>query len=222
MLSAMLSSGFSLPILLAFLCAILVSLSFHEFAHAWTADRFGDYTPRMNGRLTLNPLAHLDPLGTLMLLFSFFGWAKPVPINPYALQRRSPAAPMLVALAGPMSNLLLAVLVAVIYRLVPIVFGVSGVSQTMFTIQTFLSLFGSINIALMLFNLIPLPPLDGHHIFEYFLPANWLRVIEPIWAYGPMILILLVAAGYLLNIPILSWIIGPPMRALMALLFGTG
>ncbi len=218
----MLSSGFSLPTLLAFLSAIFISLTFHEFAHAWTADRFGDDTPRMNGRLTLNPLAHLDLLGTLMLLFSFFGWAKPVPINPYVLQRRSPSAPMLVALAGPMSNFLLAVVVALVYRLAQVLFRTGGDSQAMFTVLAFLWLFGSINIGLMLFNLIPLPPLDGHHIFEYFLPANWLQAIEPIWAYGPMVLLLLVAAGYLLNIPILSWIIGPPMQALMKLLFGIG
>jgi Zn-dependent protease len=216
MLSALLSSGFNLPTIFAFISAILLSLTFHEFAHAWTADRFGDNTPRVNGRLTLNPLAHLDPIGTLMILFSFFGWAKPVPVNPYALQRRSPAAPMLVALAGPMSNLLLAVLVAIFFRIVSAGFG--GLSTG--DILQFLWIFGSINIALMLFNLIPLPPLDGHHIFEYFLPARWLQVIQPIWNYGPMVLILLVAAGYLLNFPILTWIIGPPMNALMSLLFG--
>lgn len=215
----MLFSNLNLPTLLAVLSAILISLTFHEFAHAWTADRFGDYTPRMNGRLTLNPLAHLDIMGTLMMLFSFFGWAKPVPVNLYALQRRSSAAPMLVALAGPMSNLILAVLAALVFRLGLLSFQAVGGSSLLITFLEFLQVFGSINVGLMLFNLIPLPPLDGHHIFEYFLPANWLRAIEPIWAYGPMILLLIVFAGQF-GLPILGWIIGPPAQALMALLFG--
>jgi Zn-dependent protease len=216
----MLFSGLDIPTLLAVITAVLVSLTFHEFAHAWTADKFGDDTPRMAGRLTLNPLAHLDLMGTLMMLFSFLGWAKPVPINPYALSRRSPAAPMLVALAGPGSNLLLALLTAGIYRLGLYSFTATGGSTWLIAILQFAGIFGSINIGLMLFNLIPLPPLDGHHIFAYFLPPNWLRAIEPIWAYGPMILLLLVFGGSLIGLNILGWIIGPPQQALLNLLFG--
>jgi hypothetical protein len=95
----------------------------HEFAHAWVADRFGDSTPRINGRLTLNPLAHLDPLGSIMMILVGFGWAKPVPVNPYALKRRSPAATMWVSLAGPMSNFLMALVAAVFYRITVIFAG---------------------------------------------------------------------------------------------------
>src|SRR5512135_1350325 len=103
--------------LISHLVVLLIAFTIHEFSHAWTANRFGDETPRLNGRLTLNPLAHLDPMGSLLLLVSGFGWAKPVPINPYALQRRTPAAVMWVSLAGPMSNLLMAVIASIPFRL---------------------------------------------------------------------------------------------------------
>ena len=96
---------------------LLTAFAVHEFAHAWTADRFGDPTPRDNGRLTLNPMAHLDPMGSLMLIVVGFGWAKPVPVNPYALARRSSAAMMWVALAGPASNFLMALLASIPFQL---------------------------------------------------------------------------------------------------------
>ena len=102
---------------MAYAIVLITAFSVHEFAHAWTANYFGDDTPRMNGRLTLNPLAHLDPIGSLMLIFAGFGWAKPVPVSLYALERRSPAAPMWVALAGPLSNFLMALLAAIPFRL---------------------------------------------------------------------------------------------------------
>ena len=102
--------------LVARLVVLVIAFTVHEFAHAWTADWFGDDTPRLYGRLTLNPLAHLDFLGSLLILVSGFGWAKPVPINPISLQRRNPYAPMWVALAGPMSNLLLAAIAAIPLR----------------------------------------------------------------------------------------------------------
>ena len=107
---------FSFDVLYYILNAIilLIALPIHEFAHAWTADRFGDDTPRMNGRLTLNPLAHLDVIGSLMMIVVGFGWAKPVPVNPYVLSRRSPSALMWVALAGPISNFLQAVIGAML------------------------------------------------------------------------------------------------------------
>jgi Zn-dependent protease len=103
--------------LIASIVVLLVAFPIHEFAHAWTATQFGDPTPEMNGRLTLNPIAHLDLMGSLLLLMAGFGWAKPVPVNPYLLRRRSSAALMWVSLAGPMSNLLLAILGAIPFRL---------------------------------------------------------------------------------------------------------
>ena len=102
--------------LISRIIVLMTAFSFHEFAHAWTADYFGDDTPRYNGRLTLNPLAHLDPMGSLLLLVAGFGWARPVPVNPYALKQRAPSALMWVSLAGPASNLLLAILASLFFR----------------------------------------------------------------------------------------------------------
>ena len=102
--------GLSVQDLISRIIVLVIAFSVHEFAHAFVANAYGDDTPRLNGRLTLNPLAHLDLMGSLLLVFAGFGWARPVPVNPYALSRRSSAALMLVALAGPMSNLGLAIL----------------------------------------------------------------------------------------------------------------
>jgi len=102
--------------LLANLLTLLIALTIHEFAHAFTAVHFGDETPRMDGRLTLNPLKHLDPVGSIMLILVGFGWAKPVRVNPYALNQKSPSALMWVSLAGPFANFLLAMLAAIPLR----------------------------------------------------------------------------------------------------------
>jgi Zn-dependent protease len=205
---------------------LVVALSVHEFAHAWTANYFGDDTPRLNGRLTLNPLAHLDPIGSLMILFARFGWAKPVPVNAYALMRRSPAALMLVALAGPLSNFLMAILAAVPFRagLVSVFtaqFDAYARSGMLFpTGPQILWEFLTINLILMLFNLIPIAPLDGDKIADYFFPPSWGRALETIRPYGPMILLGVIFVGPMLGLPILSWIIGYPMQALVGLLVG--
>jgi len=208
--------------LIARIIVLVIAFTVHELAHAVTATYFGDETPRMNGRLTLNPISHLDPMGSLLLLVAGFGWAKPVPINPYALQRRSPAAVMLVSLAGPLSNLLMAIVAAIPFRL-------GLVSQ--FDTPTFangilpspamlLYEFIFINLILMLFNLIPLAPLDGEKIAEFFFPPPMARVWENIRPYGPLILILLVFVGPFFGLNILGWILGPPLRALLSLLVG--
>ncbi len=208
--------------LIARIIVLLTAFSFHEFAHAWMADQFGDNTPRYNGRLTLNPMAHLDPLGSLMLVVAGFGWAKPVPVNPYVLRQRSPAALMWVALAGPMSNLLLAILAAIPFR-----FGVLSVEQAFFssgsllpTLPQLLFEFIIINLVLMLFNLIPLSPLDGEKIADYFAPPSLSDFLGRIRPYGPMILMVLFIGGPYLGIDILGWIIGPALRFLFTALVG--
>lgn len=215
-----------LPTFLARVLVLFTAFAVHEFAHAWTADYFGDDTPRVNGRLTLNPFAHLDPLGSILLLFAGFGWARPVPVNPYALERRSPAALMWVSLAGPLSNLLMAVLAAVPFRL-----GLVTVAQLMVDMQTvstsilptlpyLLFEFVSINLLLMLFNLIPLAPLDGEKIAAYVFPPRWADFLDSIRPYGPVILLLLVFGGPLLGVDVLGWVIFQPLGFLVRLLLG--
>jgi Zn-dependent protease len=206
--------------LIAHLFVLIVAFTFHEFAHAWTANYFGDPTPKMNGRLTLNPLAHLDPIGSLLLLVAGFGWAKPVPINPYFLQKRSSSAVMLVSLAGPASNLLMAIAAAIPFRL-----GIVSLNDAFIAIQSrslhilptipqTLYIFIQINLLLMLFNLIPIAPLDGEKVAEYFFPASWLQFLDAIRPYGPIILMAIVFLG------VLSYIINPPLVLLMRILVG--
>jgi Zn-dependent protease len=211
-----------LPTIISRVFVLLTAFSFHEFAHAWAAVRFGDETPRVTGRLTLNPLAHLDPLGSLMLIAAGFGWAKPVQVNPYVLQRRSPAAMMWVSLAGPASNLLLAIIASIPFQLGLIsaygaAFSSGGILPSM---DKLLYEFVYINLLLFWFNLIPIAPLDGEKIFTYFLPANMARVFDTIRPYGPMILMVLIFIGPLLGVNILGMIIGPPLQAMMSFLVG--
>lgn len=211
--------NFSVSQIISRLIVLLTSFSIHEFAHAWTADRLGDDTPRLYGRLTLNPAAHLDVVGSLMLLVAGFGWAKPVPVNPYALRRRSSAGLMWVSLAGPMSNLLMAILAALPFRfnLVSTLY-VEG--KFLPTPSQFLWEFISINLVLMIFNLIPLAPLDGEKVLTHFLPPNLAAAFEKIRPYGPMILLLLLFVAPMIGIDIISWIILPPIRFLASLLIG--
>lgn len=217
----MLLNGLDPATLISRIVVLVVAFTIHEFAHAWTATKFGDDTPRLNGRLTLNPIVHLDPMGSLLLLFAGFGWARPVPVNPYALQRRSSAALMFVSLAGPLSNLMLAILAAIPFRL-----GLVSLADS-FTSIGFLPTpakllfeFILINLVLMLFNLIPIAPLDGDKIADYFFPASWSRVLDNIRPYGPVILISIVIIGPFFGLDIIGMILRPPLSALLNLLVG--
>lgn len=198
---------------------LLIALPVHELAHAWTAHYFGDKTPEQYGRLTLNPLAHLDPIGALMLLIAGFGWAKPVPVNPNALSRRSPYANLLVSLAGPLANFVLAILAAIPVRLGLIrLFTIPGGFFP--TIAELTLQFIVINLALMLFNLIPLAPLDGEKVLSSLLPLKLSRYMDIIRPYGPMILLAILVAGPLLRLDVIGWIMGPPLKAMFGLLVG--
>lgn len=162
--------------LLIFTGIILISISIHEYAHAKTADILGDPTPRLAGRLTINPMAHLDPFGFLMLLIVKIGWAKPVPINAYNF--KNPERGMLMTgLAGPISNFLLAWVLAIVFKYVPIhdYLWMQVMSSAIY-----------INLALMIFNLLPIPPLDGSRIFTQYMPVEWQMNLE---RYGFFILI---------------------------------
>lgn len=211
-----------LPTLIARAFVLITAFSVHEFAHAWTADMFGDRTPRLNGRLTLNPLSHLDPIGSLMLMVAGFGWAKPVQVNPYALNRASPAALMWVSLAGPASNLIMAVFGAIPFRLglISASGAVFNPGQILPSADKLLYEFVLINLILMLFNLLPIAPLDGEKIAIYFAPPSWARVLEQIRPYGPLILLAVIFLGPSLGIDIFGWVLVPPLRALMSLLIG--
>ena len=191
---------------------LVIAFTVHEFSHAWVATMFGDNTPSAAGRLTLNPLVHLDVWGSLLLLLAGFGWAKPVPINPYAMRTRSGV--MWTSLAGPFSNFLMAVVAAIPLRL-----GLVSVSGTSFLSQFVLE-FMLINLTLMLFNLIPIAPLDGEKIAEYVWPPAWGAVLEKLSRYGPMILLVLILLGNFGSFNILGAVINPPMINLASLLLG--
>jgi Zn-dependent protease len=215
----MLGLDISMADVVVWLIMILIAFPVHELAHAIVADRFGDDTPRMNGRLTINPLAHLDPIGALLMLVAHFGWAKPVPVNPYALARRSPLALMWVSLAGPLSNLLMAILGAIPLRfnLVQYTPVVGASFPSLFEILYY---FVSLNLILFLFNLIPIAPLDGSKIAVAILPESWGQAVERFSTYGPIVLLLVAFVGPQIGLPILSWIINPVMNNLITLLIG--
>jgi Zn-dependent protease len=162
-----------------FIIVILFAITIHEFSHAAAAEMLGDPTPRLAGRLSLNPIKHIDPIGFIMFLLVRFGWARPVPINPYNF--RDPVkGEMVVSFAGPASNILAAWLTASLIKLFPVIVLSSGY------VHRALSDFIWINLALAIFNLIPVPPLDGSHILEPFIPYQWKRIFEQ---YGFFILI---------------------------------
>ena len=209
--------GLTLPSLITRIVTLVIAFTVHEFAHAWSADQLGDDTPRLNGRLTLNPLAHLDPLGSLMLVVSGFGWAKPVPINPYALRRRTPAGTMLVSIAGPFSNLLMAILAALPFRAGWLDLLATG-GRILPSASDFLVQFIFINLILFFFNLIPLAPLDGEKVAEYLLPPRGQDILYRFRPYGPFILIGLLFLGTLGGLNVLGTLVAGPAWRVLSLL----
>jgi Zn-dependent protease len=202
-----------IPFLIA---ALLPALTFHEWAHAMVAHRFGDNTAKQQGRLTLNPFAHLDPFGTLMILFVGFGWAKPVPIDPRNF--KSTWAEFFVASAGPAMNILLASVFAFLLKMGAEVW--FGEAQNVFVANV---LYASIelNLALAIFNLIPIGPLDGSHIFSRLLPLQTsLRFSQWNATYGSMILFGIVIIDSLTHVGILGRLIFGPVKLMERLLLG--
>jgi Zn-dependent protease len=211
--------GVDLPTLLIYTFVLVIALPAHELAHAWAADALGDPTPRSQGRLSLNPLVHLDLMGSLLLLFAGFGWAKPVQINPGILRRRSPAALMLVSAAGPLTNAALALVAAI-----PFWFGFAseGIppSESIPSPEEFLITFVLINLVLALFNLLPIAPLDGEEVLSFFLPPRARAALAAVSPYGPFVLLGLILLGRFGEFDPLGWLIFNPAKWLTLHLLG--
>ena len=196
--------------------AFLVAVTVHELAHGLVADRLGDPTARRHGRLTLNPLAHLDPLGALAFFLTRFGWAKPVPVNAYNL--RHPRRDMAwIAVAGPISNLLAALLALLAWVLVG---STAPLLMQVTLLDDLLQAMFRLNVLLAIFNLIPLPPLDGGHFLPFLLPPRWAGLVRPLEQYGPLLLLLLVMSGgtrYIID-PLYRGVVWAYLAALHAVL----
>ncbi len=195
-----------------------LSLTVHEFAHAWSANKLGDPTARMMGRMTLNPLPHIDLMGLIMMVASGFrfGWAKPVPVNP-ANFRNWRQGMLWVSLAGPISNILLAMLAAVIYHALPFL----GLGQSDTNLAyTFVYLAIVINAGLAFFNMLPLPPLDGSKVLVALLPSRYENFAFNLERYGPMILLGVIFIGFISPISPIWAVIGPFVRGTVWILTG--
>ena len=207
---------FYLPpeVLIVLIPTLVFSLCFHEFSHGYIAYRLGDNTAARNGRLTLNPMAHLDPIGSLMILFVGFGWAKPVPVNP--INFSNPRVDMMKeAFAGPASNLLLAFIAGLIYRYASYHDFYNSV-----IIENSLFFFIFINIALAVFNMLPVAPLDGSQIFGNMISKNNPELAWKLQMYGPKILMLAILIGVLTPFSLLGTIMNPFIKFFMYLFAG--
>ena len=164
--------------------ALVVGITFHEFSHAFIADQLGDHRPRALGRVSLNPVAHIDPMGALVFVLAGFGWGKPVPVNVYAL-RPGRVGMAMVAAGGPVANVIVAVVAAVVFRALEI----GGIGGFALDVVFFIVLY---NLLLAIFNLLPIPPLDGYNVLLAFVPPRTAFTIQRYAAYGVIVLLLLV------------------------------
>lgn len=201
--------------MLLYIIALVVAVTIHEFSHAWVATRLGDPTPHIHGRVTLNPLKHLDPLGTLALIFFHFGWGKPVPFNPHNL-RKPTRDSALIACAGPASNILTAILCAIPLKYL---------AATAFASTIFYSFIGSlfaVSIVLFSLNILPLPPFDGSKVIGIFIPRKWKYEYDQFLENGvTWVLIFIVfdqmIVKHLLGESILGYVVGAITNAIFAL-----
>ncbi len=205
---------------LFWLIALVIAITIHEFYHAYTADRLGDPTPGLQGRLTLNPLAHLDPLGTIMMLVARFGWGKPVQFDPFNLRHpRRDAA--IISLAGPASNLILATVCAVLLYLLQQAQFISlsniFLSTGLMFLTALLQPIIILNVILAIFNLVPIHPLDGFKIVGGILPEEYARQWYELEQYGMLFLIILIFPIFGRVSPI-SQVISPIINFLLSIL----
>lgn len=198
--------------LVAFIVALLLGFTVHEYAHAWMAYRCGDPTAKVEGRLTLNPFVHLDPLGTIFLLLVGFGWGRPVPINPNNFHK--PSDEIKVSVAGIVANLILAFILGIPIRIALLTGHTIDSSVTLSVINIIID----INLVLAAFNILPVYPLDGSHIVEHYLSDHAKIGFRQ---YGPIILLALLIFDRVSNYPILYSIMEPVLRLLSFLVKGT-
>lgn len=215
-------SGLDVPRFIGMIIAVLIAIDVHECCHAWVAAQMGDPTAKHLGRVSLNPIVHLDPLGTLMIFLTALtgfgiGWGKPVPVDPYRLRYGPRAGMGVVSLAGPLANLTTATLLAVPFRL--------GLGILPDLALEFIFIISMVNIGLAIFNLLPVPPLDGYGVLMGVLGSvnaswayRWSYTLARYERYGPMILLLVIIANR--YIPLFSWIIYPPYLFIRRLLLG--
>ena len=207
-----------LMLLAAFAFSMVIGLSFHEFSHALAARALGDRTAERAGRLTLNPRAHLDPIGSAMILLAGFGWAKPTPVNVHNT-RHPMQALSLVALAGPASNLVIAALASI-----PLSLGLVAALPFRDAFGLFFAMVIQLNVLLAVFNFLPLAPLDGFKVVQGLLPRNLGPTFAQLEAWGPGVLLLLIALPWLTNGSInpLSVVMGPLVGFFLDLFLGRG
>jgi Zn-dependent protease len=196
---------------------VLLAITFHEVAHGWVADKLGDPTARMTGRLTLNPIKHLDLVGTLVFFFTrMIGWAKPVPVNPFNF--RNPRRDMVwVSLAGPLTNLALAAISALVFRGLWFLSAGPGGGAVMWLLTPLTSMAGKaviVNVGLAVFNILPIPPLDGSKVLEGVLPRKQALAYSRLEPYGFLILLALVFLG------VVNWIVYPVIGVAARLFLG--
>lgn len=198
-----------IQIMIFSIIVLIYSAIIHEYMHGWMAERLGDDTAKDAGRLTLNPIPHIDPIGSLLLPFIListgahfvFGWAKPVPFNPNNLRDRIYGGAK-VAAAGPFANLIVAIFFGLLLRII-LITQPSFVNQTMFD---FMVIIVQINLLLMIFNLVPIPPLDGSKILMPFLPYNWKISFLKMEQYGFIMVLAFVMVGFPLIIPVINFL----------------
>lgn len=195
--------------------ALLIAITIHEAAHAWMAYKLGDLTAHYAGRVTLNPIAHLDPLGTIMIFITFttgfgLGWGKPVPYNPNNLKNPKMGA-LWIALAGPVSNLLCALVFTIPYKLI-IAYPQFLTSGLGIFLHNMLETTIILNIALMAFNLLPIPPLDGSKVLAAFVPHRYDEEMHAFFQWGPFILLGVILFEDFFRISILGTVIGPVIQ----------
>lgn len=200
-----------IPQLVIYMIVLIFAISAHEAAHAWMSNRFGDDTAKLLGRITLNPIAHVDPIGTLLIPIAGFvlgniggpvgripliGWGKPTPVNPLRWRQKD-LANVMVSGAGIMANLIIAICAFIIIKVLLMSHSFSSIPQSLQEpVAMFLQLFLTMNVSLAIFNLLPFPPLDGSRILETFLPASARPTLELIERFGFIILMFLIYVGF--------------------------